>query len=563
MSRYLPERSLRAAFAGVEAAVLTWLTTALLAMVAYAATAAAPGMAETNWATAVGAGSQFWALGLGGTMLVEETAVSLAPLGVPLLAILLLNGSIRRGHLRTIPQVAFAAGTFVVAVALLGYASGVAPGRHLLGALLIGAVAGTTGIWGRTRELPDAARTWLDALPRDVGEGFRSGRILLLWLAVAGSLMVGAAVFLGWDLVAEISESLRASAVSGVAFGLVQAAYLPNLAAWALAWVAGPGFMVGTGTSFAPAEVLTEPLPAIPVLGALPAPGFEPGYIVVLLPIVIGAVWALWRSRRAEDPKTWQGVGYRVLAAFATVFLGALVWFALAGGALGPGRMAEVGVISPALAALALSAQVSLGYAIALVTFHLLATYSARREAARSAPRSSADGATPAPSAGSPSPAYSDQGLPMFGGRPDPGAAEAGAEGDPEWEESADGEWDQDPEGEWEEYPDGEREGRAYAAVAPTAATAPIAATAHTALSAASAHTAQTALSAATAHTALSAATAQTALSAATAHTALTALTAPTAITAEVPEGWDEEDATDDGAGAGMDHEPDRGPATR
>ena len=39
----------------------------------------------------------------------------------------------------------------------------------------------------------DAARTWLDALPRDVGEGFRSGRILLLWLAVAGSLMVGAA----------------------------------------------------------------------------------------------------------------------------------------------------------------------------------------------------------------------------------------------------------------------------------------------------------------------------------------------------------------------------------
>ncbi|MDO5495849.1 MAG: DUF6350 family protein, partial [bacterium] len=288
MSRFLPEKSLRAALAGVEAAVLTWLTTALLAMVAYAATAAAPGMASVNWSTAVGAGTHLWARGFGGTLVLDETAMTLIPLGLPLLAVVLLAGAIRRGQLRTIPQVAVSALAFVVAVAGLGLAGGVAAGPHLIGAVVVGAIGATLGIWGRTRELPGFAQRWLDSLPRDVGEGFRSGRILLLWLAGLGALLVLAAILLNWDQVVEISESLQAGTVSGVAFGLVQAAFLPNLVAWALAWISGPGFMVGTGTEFTPTGVLTEPLPAIPVLGALPSPEFTPGLLVLLVPVVLG-----------------------------------------------------------------------------------------------------------------------------------------------------------------------------------------------------------------------------------------------------------------------------------
>nr|NLD39820.1 hypothetical protein [Actinomycetales bacterium] len=377
--RYLPEKSLRAALAGVEAAVLTWLTTALLAMVAYAATAGAPGMADATWSTAVGAGTRLWALGFGGTMLLDEAVLTLIPLGITLMAVLLLRGSMRRASLGTLGQVGVAGGAFVVAVAALGLAGGVEAGRHLLGAVGIAVVAGIAALWGSSAGLPAPLARWLRQLPAEVGEGARSGMRLLRWLGLLGVALVAAALFVSWDLVSEISGSLEAGAVSGIAFGLVQAAFLPNLSAWALSWVAGPGFTVGTGTSFAPTEVLTEPLPAIPVFGALPAPGSEPGLLVVLVPVIFGAAWALWRSRRAADPAGWAELGIRVGTAFAVVFLGFLAWFLLAGGALGPGRMAEVGITSPLLAALVLAAEAVAGYALALVTFRLVGQFGSGR----------------------------------------------------------------------------------------------------------------------------------------------------------------------------------------
>jgi hypothetical protein len=51
---------------------------------------------------------------------------------------------------------------------------------------------------------------------------------------------------------------------------------LPNLAVWALAWLAGPGFQIADGSTITLAGAHPGLMPMIPVLGALPSDGHGP-----------------------------------------------------------------------------------------------------------------------------------------------------------------------------------------------------------------------------------------------------------------------------------------------
>lgn len=515
----LPARSVRAAIAGVEAAVLAWLTTALLAMVAYAATAAAPGLGDSTWGTAVGVGAKLWALGLGGHVPVEDGTFTLIPLGVTLLAFWLLRGSLARAALTTLPQVAVAGGAFVVAVALLGLVSGVTPGLHLLGALAVAALAGWATL-GSERVLPAEARTRLASVPGDAWEGARAGRALVLGLALLGAVLVLAAVAVEFPRIAEINGAVSQDIVSTIVMALVQVLYLPNLALWAASWAGGPGFMIGTGTSFAPTGVHTEPLPAIPVLGALPAPGVEPGLFVIAAPIVVGVLVAFWMQRRRPEPAGWAGVGWRVLGAFASAYLILLVALWLASGGIGPGRMADLGIANPLLVALVLAAELAGGYALMLAALRLIGTRGERparasRRSATTTATASSGAATPASAdesshhdvhSTSATPATAATAAETFDELDTAAAFESADDAElpedlsaeaMEYEESADGDWSHsdaanDAAQEWEIGADG-ADDWADAATAPTALTA------------------------------------------------LTAVTAPTAYTAEVPADWDED----------------------
>lgn len=69
-ARVLPEGWLRGLVAGVEAAVLGWLTVVVPAVATYIATAAAPVLGEASWPAAARTGTSLWLLGLGGPMTV-------------------------------------------------------------------------------------------------------------------------------------------------------------------------------------------------------------------------------------------------------------------------------------------------------------------------------------------------------------------------------------------------------------------------------------------------------------------------------------------------------------
>ncbi|MDX5318726.1 MAG: DUF6350 family protein, partial [Actinomycetes bacterium] len=170
-SLHLPENWLRAAVAGVEAAVLTWLVAVLGALVTYVATAAAPGLGNATWSSTAGIGTGWWTMAFGGRVPVEGGTAALAPLGLTLLALVLLRGAMRRLAVDTLAGAAIAAGTFTTAVALLGLTTGRGSGVHVAGALAIGVLAAAWALRGHGTALPARVRRWARRVPGGVTAG--------------------------------------------------------------------------------------------------------------------------------------------------------------------------------------------------------------------------------------------------------------------------------------------------------------------------------------------------------------------------------------------------------
>ena len=131
---------------------------------------------------------------------------------------------------------------------------------------------------------------------------------------------------------------------------------LPNGALWAVAYAAGPGFTVGAGTGVSPFGATLGPVPAFPLLAALPGDGTPaPAVRAVLLLPVLAGVLAGWVVGRRLPAATGPGrlpalltgrvarpATYGLLAG-GLVALVTAVLAVLAGGALGPGYLAAVG----------------------------------------------------------------------------------------------------------------------------------------------------------------------------------------------------------------------------
>ncbi len=118
----------------------------------------------------------------------------------------------------------------------------------------------------------------------------------------------------------------------------------PNAVVFTGAYLLGPGFTVGVGTLVSPALVSLGPVPMFPLLAALPDDGPTPAWTayVVLLPPLVAALAAAWAQRRNPTLR-WEEGALRgcVGGVIAGVLLGALAL--VAGGAVGPGRMADIG----------------------------------------------------------------------------------------------------------------------------------------------------------------------------------------------------------------------------
>ncbi|KQQ94083.1 hypothetical protein ASF62_07985 [Leifsonia sp. Leaf325] len=190
-------------------------------------------------------------------------------------------------------------------------------------------------------------------------------------VAVAGIIGVSAVVVAvmlvtHYATITALYESLQAGILGGVAITLLQLALLPNLVIWAAAWLIGPGFLIGTGTSVAPGGTVLGAVPGLPVLGALPQGEPAIGVLGVLVPIAFGALAGWLAHRRLPSSATrlhlaGVGAGIGIPAGLA---LGLLAWWS--GGAIGPGRLASVGP-DPWLVGLLAAAEIAVPAVLALL----------------------------------------------------------------------------------------------------------------------------------------------------------------------------------------------------
>lgn len=238
----------------------------------------------------------------------------------------------------------FACAYVVVAVTtcVLASRSGATPvlGRAVLGALLVAGLAGGSGLAAGSGRLAD----WLDRAPAwvaDVAVGAVAG---VLWLVAAGAALVGISLLFSFNEAANVLSGLQLSVGDALSYAVVMALFAPNAALFGVAYLVGPGFAVGTGTTVSPTAVSLGLVPAYPVLAALPDEGPTPGWLVVLLAVpALAAALGVAGVLRRQPPLAHDIAALRGAAAGFLAGVLVTVLVAAAGGPLGTGRMADVG----------------------------------------------------------------------------------------------------------------------------------------------------------------------------------------------------------------------------
>ncbi|GAA4375650.1 DUF6350 family protein [Nocardioides caricicola] len=309
-------------------------------------------------------GALGWLMAHGSGVHVDGVAVTVVPLGITALVAWTIwrlahrVGDSVSGHGPDADRIAdgerdwtvlvattvFTVGYLVVTILTLRLAGGadvgLAGGRVVGWALLLCLTAGFAGIaTGSGR-----AAIWAAYLPAAArAAGALALRMLGGYLLLSTALFL-AALVVDFDTAVNVMSRLHTDAGDATTYTALCLTLVPNAAVFAGSYLLGPGFLVGTGTLVSPSVVSVGPLPMFPLFAALPDNGPTPGWAPYLLalPLLLAAVVAA-RHQRRNPTLRWDEGALRGCAGgvLAGVLLGLVT--AVAGGAVGPGRMRDFG----------------------------------------------------------------------------------------------------------------------------------------------------------------------------------------------------------------------------
>lgn len=313
---------------------------------------------DASASTAVAAALQTWLAGHGTRTAFPGGTFSLLPLGLAVLPTALLYTSTvragrtagvagRRGVIALTSAVAATYAVLATVVALLARTADVrpTPSSAFVGAAALAVVAAGAGsvratgrwlvLWLR---VPPLLRL---AVPPALGA--------LAVLVAGGALLVGAALAVSHQRAASLVAALDPGVGGTVLLLLGSLLYVPTAAVWGTAYAVGPGFAVGQGTAVGPLGSELGPVPAFPLLAALPgSTGPGPAVLAMAAPVA-AAVLAVLLLRRTAGALPATGVRGRRQVLELSGLVGALVAAGTAGlavltsGSAGPGRLSEVG----------------------------------------------------------------------------------------------------------------------------------------------------------------------------------------------------------------------------
>ncbi len=358
-----PERGSRAPLPVAAAFALLWA-----ALLSYLPVAAVIGMARTfegqgGLGGAVQAGLVGWLLGHGVPVGTPNGTLGLAPLLLTLLIVWRLNraglhvtraiGARRSGSIGDALLVAVAIGLgyallgSVAALVVDSQGADAAPAQAAIDFFLLGSAGAFLGSVRGTDALATGARR----LPGGLRHGVRTGLVAALFILAAGAVLTGLSVAVGGGQAADMISAYRTGVAGQAGITLVSLAYGANAVVWAAAYLLGPGFALGTGSSISLTEVTAGPLPTLPLLAGLPnGPMGAGGVLLLSIPVLAGlaAGWLLTIRLKAEHAGEkgdlpWSRVLGAGLLAGPAAGLGLGVLARLSGGPLGDGRMATIG----------------------------------------------------------------------------------------------------------------------------------------------------------------------------------------------------------------------------
>lgn len=340
----------RAALAGLWAATGVLALCMALGLAAWFASDAG-GHGDTRDAIRVGADA--WLLAHGTGLALPEASITAVPLGLTLLSLWAAARAGRRAVRTSAPEDlagtllggCVLAGLYTLVVLLTALLAGLPTAQPGLGRAVVGGIAvGLVGGGGGLLLASPATRTAMAHLPLVVRATVTGALAATLLMAAAGSLLVVTALLLDLGEAANVLSRLHPDAAGAALYTAVVGAAAPNAALLGSAYLLGPGFAVGTGTAVTPTGVVLGPMPAFPLLAALPGPGPAPVWATWLLgvPVVIGVVAGalVVRRYRLRSASTGALLGLTSGLVGAALLSGLVV---LAGGSVGPGRMADVG----------------------------------------------------------------------------------------------------------------------------------------------------------------------------------------------------------------------------
>ncbi len=329
-------------------------------------------------AEALRTSGQVWLVAHGVDLAIPGGSFGLAPLGLLLLPLLLLlragGHSSRecrvvrlRDALRLALAVAVPYGLLTAVVAGVSRTATVEPQSWLalVDGFLVGGIGALVGI-------VRAARLWpavLPALPPRLARLVVATGAALLPLLAVGSLLAATSLALHLGRTRDLAQSSSPGIVGGFSLLLLGLALVPNAVIWGAAWIAGPGFAVGAGTSVGPFAHDLGAVPAVPLLAALP--GAVPvwvGLLVLLLPLAAGVFAGVLVHRRIAPTTTGRAVGEAALVGPFAGAVAALGCWA-SGGPLGGERLTAVGP-SPWHVGLALAVELGVAAAATAALLH-------------------------------------------------------------------------------------------------------------------------------------------------------------------------------------------------
>lgn len=307
----------------------------------------------------------------------EPVRVTLALLGFALLTVLLAVRAGRRVTEAEHPVLGALVAVAVFAAASVGVtATALHPAARpslVQGAILpalVFAIGLAIGML-RTTGGPRAVERLAPEVRVPVAAALRAGAGAVALTTATAAVLVAALFVIGFPAMIGLYESLHTEVIGGIALTGAQLSILPNLVIWAVAWLVGPGFAIGAGSQVSPLGTALGPVPALPVLGALPTGDPAFAFVGLLVPVVaaflagVAVRPALDRGLDAVTPLTVAAV-----AAGAGVTGGVLlgVLAGASGGSAGPGRLSVVGpdpVVVGLVAALEFGIATAIGLAAA------------------------------------------------------------------------------------------------------------------------------------------------------------------------------------------------------